>query len=52
MVRRIKPDRECVTDVAISALQQTDVLGVNYTLVESLSSVAIMQLDGVADARR
>ena len=29
--------------MAISALQQTDVMGANYTLVESLSSVAIMQ---------
>jgi len=34
------------------ALQHTDVMGANYALVESLSSVAIMQLDGVADARR
>ena len=38
--------------MTISALQQTDVMETNYALVESLSSAAIMQLDGVADARR
>ena len=51
-VRRIEADRECVTDVAIRALQQTNVMGANYTLVESPSPVPIMQLDGVADARQ
>jgi hypothetical protein len=51
-VRRVKLDREYVTDVAMNSIQQTDVMGANCTLVESVSSVPIMQLGGVADAIR
>ena len=49
-VRRIKLDREYVTDATMNSIQQTDVMEANYTLIEGLSSASIMQLGGVVDA--